>query len=198
MSLGGADLQLLEQHYYSPITPNHCSAQLSVRGRDWLPVSGNRLEEIYAGKQELDRTGSQQGKSDQLVATCRVTYHPSPRPGAGIFRTATLVASLSPGPSKALPPPRPPGIQWALSPAMAGTTPALREGSPPPPPPAPPRQQQQTNNIRLKLAKRQKGMCPTCKESLISQYGDVLYELEIHHIIPVVSGGTNILKTGST
>lgn len=53
---------------------------------------------------------------------------------------------------------------------------------------------QQTNNIRLKLAKRQKGMCPICKESLNSQYGDILYELEIHHIIPVVSGGQNILK----
>lgn len=53
---------------------------------------------------------------------------------------------------------------------------------------------QQTNNIRLKLAKRQKGMCPICKESLNSQYGDILYELEIHHIIPVVSGGKNILK----
>ena len=53
---------------------------------------------------------------------------------------------------------------------------------------------QQTNNIRLKLAKRQKGVCPICKESLTSQYEDVLYELEVHHIIPIVSGGTNILK----
>nr|AHB35382.1 hypothetical protein [Neoporphyra perforata] len=37
-------------------------------------------------------------------------------------------------------------------------------------------------------------MCPICKESLNSQYRDVLYKLEIHHIIPVVSGGTNVLK----
>lgn len=35
-------------------------------------------------------------------------------------------------------------------------------------------------------------MCPICKESLNSQYGDILYELEIHHIIPVVSGGKNM------
>lgn len=55
---------------------------------------------------------------------------------------------------------------------------------------------QQMNNIRLKLAKRQKGMCPICNQFLTSQYGDVLYELEMHHIIPVVSGGTNILKIG--
>ena len=53
---------------------------------------------------------------------------------------------------------------------------------------------QQTNNIRLKLAKKQKGICPICKESLVSKYGNVFYELEIHHIIPVVSGGKNILK----
>lgn len=37
-------------------------------------------------------------------------------------------------------------------------------------------------------------MCPICKESLNSQYRDVLYKLEINHIIYIVSEGINILK----
>lgn len=41
-----------------------------------------------------------------MVATCRATYHPSRQPGAGILRTATLVAALRPGPSN-VPPPTP-------------------------------------------------------------------------------------------
>ena len=52
----------------------------------------------------------------------------------------------------------------------------------------------QTNNVRLKLAKRQKGTCPICKEFLTNQYENVLHELEVHHIISIVSEGTNILK----